>query len=274
VISCSKGDRRNRLALMGAAILAFAMTAPGQDFDYRGGRNGFHVMPNTPYDGRFTFVRLNYQTAPGGYWYRGWPAWAHGYPLAEQNLLKIMNEISLLGAHAQEINTVSLDDPELFRYPVAYIIEVGWWTLTDTEALALRAFLLKGGFLIVDDFKVAGFGGGFGNGGGGWPVFEENMKRVLPGVRFYEMNASHPIYHTFFEISSLDIVPQAYNAGLPIFRGVYEDNDPKKRLMVIINYNTDVSQFWEWSGTGLRPIDDTNEAYKLGVNYLMYGLTH
>jgi hypothetical protein len=97
---------------------------------------------------------------------------------------------------------------------------------------------------------------------------------VLPGVRFYEMNASHPIYHTFFEISSLDIVPQAYNAGLPIFRGVYEDNDPKKRLMVIINYNTDVSQFWEWSGTGLRPIDDTNEAYKLGVNYLMYGLTH
>ena len=76
-----------------------------------------------------------------------------------------------------------------------------------TEALALRAYLQKGGFLIVDDFKVQGFGGGFGNGGGGWPVFEENMKRVLPGVRFYEMNASHPIYHTFFEIPSLDIVP-------------------------------------------------------------------
>jgi Domain of unknown function (DUF4159) len=267
--------RRIPLALASAGVVAFAISSIAQDFGFRGeGRGGFHVMPNAPYDGRFTFVRLNYQTAPGGYWYRGWPAWAHGYPLAEQNLMKIMNEISLIGARSQEINTVALDDPELFRYPVAYIIEVGWWTLTDTEALALRAYLQKGGFLIVDDFKVQGFGGGFGSGGGGWPVFEENMKRVLPGVRFYEMSATHPIYHTFFEIASLDIVPQAYNAGQPIFRGVYEDNDPTKRLMMIVNYNTDVSQFWEWSGTGLRPIDDTNEAYKLGVNYVIYGLTH
>ena len=62
--------------------------------------------------------------------------------------------------------------------------------------------------------------------------------------------------------------------GDPIFRGLFEDNDPKKRLQIIVNYNTDVSQFWEWSGTGLRPIDDTNEAYKLGVNYIIYGLTH
>ena len=66
---------------------------------------------------------------------------------------------------------------------------------------------------------------------------------------------------------------QAYIGGTPVFRGVYEDNDPSKRLMMIIDYNTDVSQFWEWSGTGLRPVDDTNEAYKIGVNYIIYGLT-
>ena len=76
------------------------------------------------------------------------------------------------------------------------------------------------------------------------------------------------------EIKSLDHFPQAYTSGRAIFRGFYEDNDPSKRLMVIVNYNTDVSQFWEWSGLGLRPIDDTNEAYKLGVNYIVYGLTH
>jgi hypothetical protein len=266
---------RTSIVIVVAALL-LAGTAPAQDFGFRGGgpRGPFHAMPNAKYDGRFTFVRLNYQTAPGGYWYGGWPAWAHGYPLAEQNLMRIMNEISLLGARADEINTVALDDPELFQYPIAYIIEVGWWTLRESEAAALRAYLLKGGFVIVDDFKIQGFGGGFGNGGGGWPVFEQNMNRVLPGVRFFEMDASHPIYHAFFEIGSLDIVPQAYNAGRPIFRGVYEDNDPTKRLMMIVNYNTDISQFWEWSGTGLRPIDDTNEAYKLGVNYVMYGMTH
>jgi uncharacterized protein DUF4159 len=245
----------------------------GGDFGGFGPPRGpFHLMPNTTYDGRFTFVRVKYETAPGGYWYGGWPAWAHGYPLAEQNLMKIMNEVSYLGAHDEAINTLALDDPELSRYPVAYIIEVSWELMTDREAAALRVYLQKGGFLIVDDFKTRGYGNGIG--GAGWDVFEANMQRVLPGVRFFDMEASHPIFHSFFEIDDLDIVPQAYIAGRPIFRGVYEDNDPAKRLQMIVNYNTDISQFWEWSGTGLRPISDTNEAYKLGVNYLIYGLTH
>ena len=73
---------------------------------------------------------------------------------------------------------------------------------------------------------------------------------------------------------SLDIFPQAYNAGRPIFRGVFEGNDVEKRMQMFIAYNTDISQYWEWSGQGIRPIDDTNEAYKLGVNYIVYGLSH
>ena len=139
----------------------------------------------------------------------------------------------------------------------------------------MRTYLQKGGFLIVDDFKPRRFRGGFGGDfGSGWPVFEAQMKRVLPEGRFVDLDASHPIFHSFFEINRLDIIPQAYIAGTPVFRGLFEDNDPRKRLQILVNYNTDVSQFWEWSGTGLRPIDDTNEAYKLGVNYIVYGLTH
>ena len=214
---------------------------------------------------------MRYETAPGGYWAGGRPAWIHGYPLAEQNLMRIMNDISYLGPRLDDINVLSLDDPELGRYPIAYIIEVGWWTLTDREAAALRAYIQKGGFVIVDDFKVLGWRG---IDSGGWDPFEANMKRVLPDVRFVDMDASHPIFHSFFEINTLYNFPQAYNAGRPIFRGVFEDNDPGKRLEMIVNYNTDISQFWEWSGRGLRPVDDTNEAYKLGVNYLMYGMTH
>ena len=253
------------------AILLAALTASAQrrGGGFFGGRFApFKTLPNIGYDGRFTFVRVKYETAPGGYWWRGLPSWAHGYPLAEQNLMKIMKEISFLDAHDEEINTLTLDDPELFKYPVAYIIEVSWWTLTDREAEALRTYMQKGGFVIVDDFKRPG---DFGSPG--WAPFEANMKRVLPDVQFFDMQASHPLFHAFFEINDLDI-PQAYNAGKPIFRGVFEDNDPSKRLLMIVNYNTDVSQFWEWSGTGLRPIDQTNEAYKLGVNYLIYGLTH
>ncbi len=252
------------------AVTAFAQRRFGGRFGGFGGRRqSINTMPNVPYDGRFTFVRVKYETAEGGYWYRGLPAWAHGYPIAEQNLMRIMNEVSFLGGHDEEITTLTLDDPELFKYPIAYIIEVSWWAMTDREAAALRDYIRKGGFVIVDDFKATG---DFGSPG--WDVFEANMKRVLPDARFFEMSATHPIFHSFFEIDNLDIVPQAYNAGRPIFRGVYEDNDPAKRLQMIVNYNTDISQFWEWSGTGLRPIDDTNEAYKLGVNYIVYGLTH
>jgi hypothetical protein len=258
-----------RLSLVALAIVAFAATALAQ---FRG---RFVEHPDPDYDGRFTFVRLKYTTAPGGFWYGGWPAWGHGHPISEQNLMRIMKEVTYLDPRTEEVGTLTLDDPRLARYPVAYIIEPDWWAMTGTEAAALRAYLEKGGFLIVDDFKPQRFRGGFGDDyGTGWEVFERSMKRVLPEIRFFDMDASHPIFHSFFEVDRLDIIPQAYIGGQPIFRGAYEGNDPRARLQMIVNYNTDVSQFWEWSGTGLRPVDDTNEAYKLGVNYIIYGLTH
>src|SRR5262249_9223750 len=172
------------------------------------------------------------------------PSWIHGYPLAERNLMKIMNEVSFLGAHDDDVNTVKLEDPELFEYPVAYIIEVGWWTLSPSGAGGRRAELLDGGFLIVEDFKRTGWRG---IEGGGWEPFEANLKRVLPDARFFDMQPNDPIFHCFFEIERIDSFPQAYNAGQPIFKGVYEDNDPHKRLLVIVNYNTDISQFCESS---------------------------
>ena len=269
---------RTRVVAAGSLVLLMAVAVAAQ---FGGPRGPFHEYPNIPYDGRFTFVRLKYTHGPGGNWYGGWPSWAHGYPIAEQNLMRIMQEVSDVNPHVDTINAITPDDPALFRYPLAYIIEVDWWAMTDREAAALRAYLQKGGFVIVDDFKprrgrfggrLSGdFSGGYGTG---WDVFEAAMKRVMPEGRFVALDASHPIFHAFFEVDRLDIIPQAYIAGRPEFYGLFEDNDPARRLQMIVNYNTDVSQFWEWSGTGLRPIDETNEAYKLGVNYVIYGLTH
>lgn len=260
-----------RLIVCAFAIVAIGMTAMAA----AQGRRFFYgwdpTVRNIPYDGRFTFARVRYTTAPGGNWAGGRPSWVHGYPLAEQNLMRIMKDLSFLDLHQDDSNVVTLDDPELFKYPVAYIIEVGWWTMNDREMEGLRAYLQKGGFLIVDDFKPTGWRGA---PGGGWEPFQQNIERLLPGVRIYDMDATHPIFHSFFDITTLDDFPQAYNSGKAVFRGVYEDNDRSKRLQIIINYNTDISQYWEWSGRGFRPFDDTNEAYKLGVNYLIYGMTH
>lgn len=236
--------------------------------DFTPGKNG-------DYDGRFAFARLKYETnSPGGYYYCGLPAWAHGYAScrggqrAETSLMRILNEVSYLAPHVEEGEVLALDDPELFKYPVAYMTEAGYWQLSDTEAAAFRAYLQKGGFVIFDDFR-----GDF-RGGGGWENFAANMARVLPGVQFIDMQPSHPIFHSFFEIDSFDVIPQSYDAARPIIRGIFENNDPSKRLMAIINYDTDVSDFWEFSATGFRPIDESNQAYKLGVNYIIYGLTH
>ena len=254
---------RLRLAvLVGGLMAVTAVTAIAQrGFGGFGRGSGAPIEPNAPYDGRFTFVRLRYGP-PVTYQLQRIP-WSHDYPEGERNMMKILNEISNLNPHIQETNVMALDDPELFKYPVVYLCEPGGWYVSEDEAAAFRAYPQKGGFVIVDDFRAYH-----------WNNFETQIHRVLPDAKIVDLDVSHPIFHTFFEINDLEHFPQAYVNGDPVFKGIFEDNDRNKRLMAIINYNTDVSQFWEWSGRGLRPFDQTNEAYKLGVNYLIYGLTH
>ena len=112
------------------------------------------TAPNTPYDGKFTFVRLQYGATLGG---RGWglPPWAHDYPRAERNFMKILDELTGLNPFmgASGGNILTLGDPELFKYPFAYMSEPGFWTMTEQEMLTLRHYVEKGGFLIFDDFR-------------------------------------------------------------------------------------------------------------------------
>jgi len=246
------------VALGSATALAQRRGGFGGGF---GGRNRREaIRPNTPYDGRFTFVRVRY--GPDyGYVSQGLP-WSHDYPAGEQHFMKILNELSYLNPHTDETNILTFDDPALFRYPVAYLCEPGGWTMSDQEAASLRTYLQKGGFMIVDDFRMQH-----------WGNFETQILRVLPEARIYDLDIDNPIFHVFFEIKTLN-VPQYYDPPPAIFRAIYEGNDPSKRIMVMINYNTDISEYWEWSDTGLKPIDESNEAYKLGVNYFMYGMTH
>ena len=249
--------------VLGVIAVVVIAAAAATSFAQRGlgGGSGAPIEPNAKYDGRFTFVRLRY--GPPIPYQSQRAAWSHDYPSGERHFMKILNEISYLAPHTDESNILALDDPELFKYPLAYMCEPGRWVMTDKEAVSFRAYLLKGGFVIFDDFR-----------GYDWNNFDEQMHRVLPEAQFVELDAASPLFHSFFEINDLNIVPQYYDRGKPAFLGIFEDNDPKKRLMVMVNYNTDISEYWEWSDTGFKPIDESNEAYKLGVNYIMYGMTH
>jgi len=227
------------------------------------------IPHNVPYDGRFTFARLSYTVANGGYYYRGLPAWAHGYSHAEENLMKITHEVTLINGHLDGSNVIAIDAPELFRYPVSYMTEAGYWVLTDKEIVALRKYVLKGGFLILDDTRD-----GFSPGNMGWANIQANFKRIFPELTFVDLTRAHPIFHSFFDIESFDVVRQYYDRGPPVFRALFENNDPQKRIMVLVNFNTDVSNYWEFSALGFQIVPGSNEAYKLGVNYLIYALTH
>jgi hypothetical protein len=229
------------------------------------------VQGNTPYDGRFVFVRLRYSYGSfGGFGRRGGGVpWSHDYPRGEVHFTKILNEITFARPRMDGSNILSLDDPELFNYPIAYMAEPGFWSMTDKEAESFRAYLTKGGFVIFDDFRV---------NEGHWDNLQEQMRRVLPDGRWIEIDdGSHAVWHSFFEIpdpKALISHPTYDQSMVLTYWGIFEDNDPKKRLLAIANLNGDLSEYWEFSDTGFAPVDLNNEAYKYGINYVIYGLTH
>ncbi len=247
-----------RLALA-VALLGLTTLPAGAQRYYDNGRNAPSHY-EAPYDGRFAMVRLHYDRYPG---------WSFDYPDMELNMMSILTRISNAQATPEGRNILHMDDPAIFKYPIAYISEPGYWFPTDHHVKNLRDYIHKGGFLIIDDFH-------FDNE---WAVFEAAMKRVLPEGKIVPLDAKHPIYNTFFQVPSLRI-PYPGGRGnrgqgglFGEFYGIYQDNDPNKPLQVVINYNMDLGNYMEYSGSGFYLVDPSNEAFKLMINYVIYGHT-
>lgn len=216
---------------------------------------------NTEYDGTFKFARIWYD-ARGGFRRFGEPPWHHDYPFAERNLGSILSELTYVRAFREGGNVFRLGDPELFRYPVALLSEPGEWQPDEREIEALRAYLQKGGFLIFDDFV----------GERDLRNLVEQMRRVMPGLTPLPLATDAAIFQSFFEIETLAMV-HPYRGVPSRFYGFYVDNDPTKRMLAVANHNNDLGELWEYSAEGFFPVDLTNEAYKFGVNYVLYALT-
>lgn len=219
----------------------------------------FTQADSNPYNGQFTFTRIRYGS--GGF-RRGGGAWAHDYPQADLNLPTVLSEISLARPTLNRSNVLDLEDPRIFLNPIIYLSEPGFWSISDEGARNLRNYLLKGGFIIFDDFEAEQ-----------WDNFAEQFKRALPEYAFIPIDVKHPIFHTYFDLQKLD-TPHPLVRVTPAYYGVFENNDPTQRMMAMVNHNSDLAEYWEWSGRGFFAIDPTNDAYKLGINYVMYGLTH
>jgi hypothetical protein len=243
-----------------ALMLVAAASLGAQD------RRGFSRRPaeaidiNLPYNGQFEFARIQYASSRG--MFAREPMWAHDYPRAEINFAKILAEVSTVRARQRGSAIFGLADPALFDHSIAYIVEVGYWVPNESEVTALRKWLQRGGFLIVDDFQ-----------GQDWMNFQAQFDRVLPDARLQPIPKTHPVFDSFYHITSFEGVLHPYSGAPTQFYGVFEDNDPTKRLMVIANYDGDIAEYWEYSDQGFFPMTISNQAYKLGINYMIYALT-
>jgi hypothetical protein len=215
-----------------------------------------------PYNSRFTFTRIRYGSSRGGYRRFGGSAWNHDYPMADLNMQIMLNEFTAVNANTDGSNVFELEDRDIFQYPILYVSEPGSWGITEEGARNLREHLLKGGFIIFDDFEEDD-----------WYNMAEQMAQALPEGQWVDIGPEHPIFDTFFYVENI-YVPHPLVRVTPNYRVIFEDNDPEKRVMALANHNSDLAEYWEYAAQGYFPVDPTNDAFRLGINYIVYGLTH
>jgi hypothetical protein len=218
----------------------------------------------------FHFARMIYSD---GYFGRGRGArgsWTVDYPEAEYHFLKGVGRLTVVETGEQS-RMLRLTDDNLFDYPWLYAVEVGRWYLDDVEAARLREYLLRGGFLMVDDF----------HGSYQWEQFMESMRRVFPDRLVVDIVDDDEVLHVLYDLDQRIQIPGIYplmygqtyeeDGVTPRWRGVYDEHG---RLMVAINYNMDLGDAWEHADDPRYPNPMTALAYRFAVNYVIYAMTH
>ncbi len=222
----------------------------------------------------FTFVRLRYgmgDFALGFYArYGGIESWQVDFPEAEEHFMRAVQHQTSLGS-AKNAVSFAITDKELFNFAFAYVVEVGFMKLTAEEATTLREWLLRGGFLFIDDF----------HGPREWQNFQQEFSVVFPDFEIVDVPIKHPVFHCYYDFDSFPVVPglaSLYQGTLfekggkaAHCRGIF-DNDG--RLMVLVNHNMDLGDSWEHANDYRYDAKYSVIGYKLGINYLIYALTH
>ncbi len=186
--------------------------------------------------------------------------WAHDYPSAEENILQIAREATGINLSKDSYAIVRMDSDDLFKYPFGLLSEVGEMTLTPKEAANFREYLNRGGFVMGDDFE-----------GDNLQWFAEQMKLVWPDRSYVELTLDNPIFHTLYDIKTLDIAAPYPQQGLPKFYGYLDDHG---RVSIVLNANNDLGDFWEWVDEPRYPLPPSTEGLRFGLDYILYSLTH
>jgi hypothetical protein len=270
------------MMLFAAALLAPDVVQAQREFrvypSFEGEDADAPLPPDWKVPGELVIGRLMYPGGSfgffGGDWRQGGTSWTDDYPRGDRTLVKMLRRFTRTSVRAVE-QPVNLDDGDDVDYWPFLIVGLAQaWQLTDTQAANLREYLLRGGFIFCDSF--------FGTRN--WVGFEESLRRVFPDRPIVDLKDDHPIFHVVFDLPRMTSVqipnmnslmgggPGWLSDGrVPRWRGISDDTG---RLMVLIAFNNDVADAWQWADDPRYPAQEANLALRLGVNVAMYAMTH
>ena len=230
----------------------------------------------------WAFARLMYPQSPfarggrgfgfrgGGLWSEGNTMWTQDYPRADRHFVLALRRLTRLHVRSVE-QPVNLDEGGVGDWPWLYAVQTGHWQLTDSQAKTLREYLLRGGFFMADDFW----------GPTEWEIFMDSMKKVFPDRQVVELDNKEPIFHAVYDLDDRYQVASHGSVmrgvsfkcdGCPDhWRGIFDDHG---RLMVAMTYQSDVGDSWEWADDPYYPERYSALGIRIGVNYVIYAMTH
>jgi len=273
-----------RAGLFLTALLVLAMAALAQRFRPRMSDEEDGPRPTFPSAAEFHFIRVEYTDLPEYHRYFGYASrgatgegwWLVDWPDADDHFSQGVQRLTRI--ETGDPRHFRLTDDQLFNYPWIYATQTGWWGLTNAETARLREYLLRGGFLVVDDFW----------GPEQWEIFRETMNRVLGSHPIADIAYSDSVMHTLYDIRDEDrtFIPGTRHLRIgpggsvrvyqpegtaPAWRAI---DDGKGHMVVAVNFNTDVGDAWEYADSPLYPEQMTALAYRYGINYVIYSMTH
>ena len=266
------------LAFLGAVWAAMPFREyPGIEY------NDFPLPPDYQEKTEWVFARLMYPPAPtarfdrsgsrngGSGWTLGYSSWTQDYPRADRHFVRAVRRLTRLHTRSVE-QPINLDDGDVYDWPWLYAVRTGEWKLSDNQARTLREYLLRGGFLFVDDFW----------GTSEWAVFWQSMRKVFPDRQAVDVPNGDQLFHSVYDMNDRYQVPGAWGVGgyrpgyqndgdTPFWRAIYDD---KGRVVVAIVMNSDLGDSWEYADDPYYPEKYSALGIRTGINYIVYSMTH
>ena len=246
----------NRKRLFSLAVLLFVLVVAGAVYS-QGYRGRYSIYQNVPPKTELVVARWRFGTN-GLIGNRGW---SHNYPQSDENLNEFLRRSTGINVDVLSYRIVDLGSDEVFEYPFAYVSEPGEMELTDTEVRNLREYVDRGGFVLMDDF----------DGPRQISTMKSQVRRAFFDRNFILLDTSHPLFKVHFNLEDLNGMAPYVPGGDISYHGIFNDDGS---LAIAAGFNNDLANFWQWYYTVQFPLKPSTDAFRLGVNAVVYSMTH